>query len=111
MPDMSQARTPTKPKRGAAAAAQTSQTPTGPRGAKVARTDDDVDGDKDDDDVRRDMSGELELEQADGESGGAVAENEANRETPVPEPLPPSSPVAASRARLPGPAVFQSEGA
>ena len=105
---MSQARTPTKPKR--AAAAPTSQTPTGQRGAKVARNADDVGGDKDEDDVRRDTSGELELEHETdnaGASGGAVAEHDADREIPVPEPLRPPSPVAASRAR---PAVFRSVG-
>ena len=58
---MSQARTPTKPAK-RAAAAPTSHTPTGSRGAKAARNADERVGDKDDDDVRRDMTDELELE-------------------------------------------------
>ena len=100
---MSQARTPTKPKR--SVAETPSQTPTGPRGAKAARNA--KDGDKDDSDVRRDMRGELELEPAEGDSSGAVAEHEADGKTLVPELLPTPSPAAASRARL---AVFWSEG-
>ena len=100
---MPQARTPTKPKR--AITETPSQTPTGPRGAKAARNA--KDGDKYDDDVRRDMRGELELEPAEGDSGGAVAEHEADGKTLVPELLPTPSPAAASRARL---AVFWSEG-
>ena len=57
--------------------------------------------------MRRDMRDELEVEAAEDDSGGAVAEHEANGETLVPEPSSSPSPVAASRAR---PAVFRSEG-
>ena len=106
---MSQARTPTKPPK-RAAAAPTSQTPTGSRGAKLARNADDGGGEKDEGDVRRDMSGELELERETsdaGSSGGAVAEHDAEREIPVPEAPRSPSPAAASRAR---PAVFRSVG-
>ena len=105
---MSQARTPTKPpKRGATA--PTSQTPTGSRGAKAGRNAEDGDADKDDD-VRRDMTDELDRERKTSDadsSSGAVPESEAERE--IPDPVPPRSPspAAAPRAR---PSVFRAAG-
>ena len=94
---MSQARTPTK----RAAAASTTQTPTGSRGSKAARSADDGGRDKDDDDVRRDMTAEFDNETKTGDAEGAVAETEAERASPAPAPPRQSAPLAASRAYPP----------
>ena len=77
---------------------------------KAARSADDSGADKDEDDVRRDMTDKLDLERKTSDadsSGGAVTETEAEREIPVPEPPRSPSPAAASRAR---PAVFRAAG-
>ena len=107
---MSQARTPTKQPAKRGAAASTSQTPTGSRGAKAARNADGGVDDKDEDDVRRDMTQELDREPTTGDADApseSVSEGEVERETPAPDPPRSPSPAAASRAR---PAVFRAAG-
>ena len=96
---MSQARTPTPTKRGAPAS--TTQVLTASRGSKALRSADDGGRDKDDDDVRRDMTAEFDDETKAGDAEGAVAETDAERASPAPAPPRQSAPLAASRAYPP----------
>ena len=97
----SQPRTPSK----RSASESASVTTTTKDGSKTARKANN--GEKDEGDVRRNMRGELEAEhRSDDESGGAVAEHDANRATPAPAPLPLAAPPPARRAV---PSVFHPE--
>jgi len=66
--------------------------------------------DKDDDDVRRDMTEELDREPTTSDAdapSGAVSEGDAEGDMPAPDPPRAPSPAAVSRAR---PAVFRAAG-